>query len=126
MHWRLFVFRLRRFRRSALALLLVLLLVAGGLLTWGHLTRQEFRLTIRVTDAEFVSALAVHSACCRLANATINLASPSATFVLKRGDYTISATPSSEGYQQHWYLVPALVHLDGDRTINIHGTYGHG
>jgi len=126
MYWRLFVFRLRRFRRSALVLLLVLFLVAGTTLAWVRLTRQEFRLTVLVTDSAFVSAVEIHSACCRLTNATINLASPSATFVLQRGDYTISATPSSEGYQQHWYLVPALVHLDGDRTIDIHGTYGRG
>ena len=126
MYWRLVVFRLRRIRRSALVLLLVLILATGATLAWVHLTRQEFRLTVVITDAAFVSAVEIQSACCPLANATINLASPSATFVLQRGDYTISATPSSEGYQQHWYLVPALVHLDGDRTIDIHGTYGRG
>lgn len=122
-HWRLLAFRARRFRRPALILLVVLLLALGSASLWFQLTRQEFQLTIRFTDAEFVSAVAVQASCCRLA-AAINLASPAATFVLKRGDYTITATPSSAGYQQHWYFVPSTVHLGGDRAIDMHGTYG--
>ena len=123
--WRLFLFRIRRLRRRALVLLVVALLALGGAGVWVHLTRQEVQLTIRFTDAECVSAVAVQSSCCRLA-AAINLASPAATFVLKRGDYTITATPSSAGYQQHWYYVPSTVHLVGDRAIDMHGNYGHG
>jgi len=106
-------------------LLVVLLLALSGAGAWFRLTRQEFQLTIRFTDAEFVSAVAVQSSCCRLA-AAINLASPAATFFLKRGDYTITATPSSAGYQQHWYYVPSTVHLSGNRSVETHGTYGHG
>lgn len=124
-NWRLLMFRLRRLRRLALVALVVLLVVLGSAGVWFRLTRQQFRLTIRFTDAEFVSAVAVQSSCCRLA-ATINLASPAATFLLPRGDYTISATPSSAGYQQHWYYAPGTVHLAGDRAIDVHGAYGHG
>jgi hypothetical protein len=124
-HWRLIVFRVRRWRRSALVALVVLLLALASAGVWFRVTLQQVRLTIRFTDAEFVSAVAVQSPCCRLA-AAINLASPTATFLLSRGDYTISATPSSAGYQQHWYYVPSSVHLAGDRAIDIHGTYGHG
>ena len=123
--WRLLAFRSRRLRRPALVVLIALLLALGSAGIWVRLSRQEFRLAIRFTDAEFVSAVEVDSACCRQA-ATISLASPTATFILPRGDYTISATPSSAGYQQHWSFAPRAVHLAGDRDIEVHGTYGHG
>lgn len=125
MGWRLLLFRARRLRRWApvfLAVLVLALVVATG---WRQLLQREFRLTIQMTDAEFVSAVEVHAPGQRWA-AAVNLATPSATFVLKRGDYTITAGPSSIGYQQHWAYVPTSIHVDGDQTIRIHGTYGHG
>ena len=125
MAWRLHLFRARRLRRWAPvgpAALVVALVAAMG---WRHLRQREFRFTIQVSDAEFVSAVEVHTPGRRWA-AAVNLASPSATFVLKRGDYTITAGPSSIGYQQHWAGVPTTIYVDGDQTIRIHGTYGHG
>jgi hypothetical protein len=125
MGWRLLLFRARRLRRGisvALAVLAVTMVAATG---WQHRLQQEFQLTIQVTDAEFVSAVEVHAPGQRWA-AAVSLASPSATFVLERGDYTITAGPSSIGYQQHWAYVPTTIHVDGDQTIRIHGTYGHG
>ncbi len=125
MGWRLLLFRARRLRRPALLLAVVLLLTLATAAGWRHVTRQEFRLTILVTDAEFVSAIEVHAPGQRWA-APINLLTPSATFMLKRGDYTITAGASNIGYQQHWAYVPTTIHVDGDQSIRIHGTYGHG
>lgn len=126
MHWRLWLFSTRRYRRPALVVVAALLVVLaiGG--TWYRVTRQEYRLTIEVTDPEFVSAVEVRSTCCRPVGAAIGVTAPSATFVLQRGDYIVVATPSSAGYNQHWYFVPTAVHLDGDRTVNIQGSYGQG
>ncbi len=126
MDWRLRLFRLRRYRRPALVLVTALLLAFAIGATLYRLTHQEYRLTIQVTDPEFVSAVEVRSPCCRPVGAAVGVTAPSATFVLQRGDYIIVATPSSMGYNQHWYFVPTPVHLDGDRTVSVQGSYGQG
>lgn len=126
MGWRLAIFRTRRLRRPALIVLAALLLTLAGAVGWRRLTQQDVRLTISVTDAAFVSTVAVQPACCQPLVATISLAAPTATFVVPRGEYTITAAPSSAGYFQHWYFIPTTIHLDADRTVTIRGAYGQG
>ena len=101
------------------------LLLALFAATLPHLAPwRSVTLTVSVEDSQFVSYVEVSAACCPTQIRPVGPGTPIPRFVLPRGDYTIAAGPSPLGQQQHWHYLERIIHVDGDRTFTIQGSYG--
>ncbi|MCL4508236.1 MAG: hypothetical protein M1296_01785 [Chloroflexi bacterium] len=126
MRWRLLLFTAQRrgvWQRAAVLCLFVSLVIIT------HALRPIFQpaeLTLTFPNAQFVSAVGVYAPSGLVAAASVTTGTHSVQFHLSPGDYVIRATPSSLGYQQHWYLPPLSVRVPDSKTVRIAGTYGGG
>lgn len=86
--------------------------------------RQEYTLSVQLSEPEFASAVEVRTAEGAAMGQLTDRTGDLVRFTLRRGDYLVTAQPTAIALQQHWAYAVVPIHLDHNLGLSLRGNYG--